>query len=157
MIWTDSSFNQWAEGARVLLRLPEGDKIECAIRLQFSMTNNEVEYKVVLSSLIVAKAARAMSVIIHCNSQVVVMHINKDYKAKGEQMKEYLKMVKIKMSKGFSAKFVQVPREENEQADRLAKATSAEHMDVISQVLSFVQYSPAIDKVEVQMIPLETN
>jgi len=36
----------------------------------------------------------------------------------------------------------------------LAKATSAEYTNVTSQVLSFVQYSPAIDKVEVQVIPI---
>ena len=66
-----------------------------------------------------AKAVGAMLAIIHCGLQVVVGHINGDYEAKGEWMKEYLSMVKIKMSKEFSAKFVQVPREENEQVDRV--------------------------------------
>jgi len=89
------------------------------------------------------------SAVIQCNSQVVVRHINGDYKAKGEWMKEYLSMVKDKMSEGFSAKFIQIPREKNEQVDRLAKTASARYTDVISQVLSFVQYSPTIDKVEV--------
>jgi len=36
----------------------------------------------------------------------------------------------------------------------LAKAALAEYKDVPSQVLSFIQYSPVIDKVEVQVIPL---
>jgi len=36
----------------------------------------------------------------------------------------------------------------------LAKVASVGYTDVPSQVLSFVQYSPAIDKVEVQVIPL---
>ena len=67
---------------------------------------------------------------------------------KGEKMKEYLNMVKRKVSWGLSAKFVQIPRKENEQVDRLAKVASAEYMDVIWHVLSFVQYSPTIDKVE---------
>ena len=91
----------------------------------------------------------AKSAVIHCDSQVVVGHINGDYKAKWEWMKEYLSMVKNKMGEEFSIKFVQIPREENEQANRLAKAASIEYMDVPSQVLSFIQYSPAIDKVEV--------
>ena len=72
-------------------------------------------------------------------------------------MKEYLSMVEDKMSGEFSAKFMQVPREENEQADRLAKVASTEYMDVTNQMLSFIQYSPAIDKVEVHVISLETN
>ena len=52
------------------------------------MTNNEAEYEAVLSSLDLAKAAGAKLVVIHCDSQVVVGHINGDYEAKGERMKE---------------------------------------------------------------------
>ena len=72
-------------------------------------------------------------------------------------MREYLCMVKRKVSEGLSTKFVQIPKEGNEQADCLAKAASVECMDVTNQVLSFVQYSPTIDKVEVQVIPLGTD
>ena len=60
----------------------------------------------------------------------MVKHINGDYKVKEEWMKEYLSMVKSKMGKEFSVKFVQIPREENKQADRLAKAASVEYTDV---------------------------
>ena len=42
-------------------------------------------------------------------------------------------------------KFVQIPREENECADRLAKAASAERMLVPNKVLSFIQTSSLID------------
>ena len=154
MIWTDGSSNQWAGGVGVLLQLQEGDTIECAIHLQFLMINNEAEYEAVLSGLDLAKAVGAESAIIHCDSQVVVGHINGDYEAKGEQMKEYLSMVKSKMGKEFSVKFVEIPRKENEQADRLAKVASTEYTDIPGQVLSFIQYSPAIDKVEVHVIPL---
>ena len=66
-------------------------------------------------------------------------------------------MIKGKVSEGLSAKFVQIPREENKQVDRLAKAASAECMVVTDQVLSFIQYSPAIDKVEIQVIPMGTD
>ena len=52
----------------------------------------------------------------------------------------------------FQAKFVQIPREENEQADRLAKAASIKHMLILSKVLSFVQLLPLIDGVSVQEI-----
>ena len=69
--------------------------------------------------------------------------------AKREKMKEYLNMVKRKVKWGLSAKFVQIPRKKNKQVDCLAKVASIEYMDVICHVLSFVQYSPAIDKVEV--------
>ena len=90
-----------------------------------------------------------MSVVIQYDSQVVIEHINSDYEAKKERMKEYLSMIKGKLNKGLSAKFMQILGEENEQADRLAKTAFAECMVVTNQVLSFVQFSPTIDKVEV--------
>ena len=152
-IWTDGLSNQQLKGARVLLQSSEGDTIECVVCLQFLTTNNKAEYEAVLSGLDLSKAARAELAVIHYDLQVVVGHINRDYEAKGERMKEYLSMVKSKMSEEFLVKFVQIPREENEQVDRLAKAASVECMDIPGQILSFIQYSPTIDKVEVQVIP----
>ena len=52
-------------------------------------------------------------------------------------MKNYLSLVKRWMDQNFTEKFLQILREENEQADRLAKATFAKHMIVGSQILSF--------------------
>lgn len=114
MVWTDGSSNQWAGGVGVLLWSPEGDTIECAICLKFLTIHNEANYEAILSSLNLAKAAGAESTVIHCDSQVVVGHINDKYEAKGEWMKEYLSMVRDKISERFSVKFVQTPREENE-------------------------------------------
>ena len=54
-------------------------------------------------------------------------------------MKVYLSMVKVKVSKKFLARFVQISRKKNEQADCLAKAVSAEHMS------STVWYYPSFN------------
>ena len=48
--------------------------------------------------------------------------------------------------------FVQIPREENEHADRLTKASSVKHMLIPSQVLSFIQISLVIDGISVQEV-----
>ena len=88
-------------------------------------------------------------VVIYSDSQVIVEHISKDYEPKGDLMKEYLSMVKDRISHKFSTKFVKIPRGENEQAGRLAETASVEHMVITSQVLSFVQNSPTIDKIDV--------
>ena len=71
-------------------------------------------------------------------------------------MKRYLDQVKRRVD-DLQAKIVQIPRGENEQADRLAKATSAEHMITHCNVLSFVQLSPLIDSDDVQEIGSESN
>ena len=57
----------------------------------------------------------------------------------------------------LQAKFVQIPREENKQADCLAKATSVKHMIIPNQVLSFVQISPLINDVSMQEIGSENK
>ena len=58
----------------------------------------------------------------------------------------------------LEVKFVQILREENECADRLAKAASAEFMLVPEHVLSFVQVSSLIDnRTNVQGVDPESN
>ena len=52
------------------------------------------------------------------------------------------------------ASFLQVPREENMEADALAKATST---DRLMDELDEVQYMPSIDLPEVQQIEGEEN
>ena len=71
-------------------------------------------------------------------------------------MKRYLDQVKRRVD-DLQAKIIQIPRGENEQADHLAKATSAEHMITHGNVLSFVRLSPLIDSSDVQEIGFESN
>ena len=90
----DGSSNKCAGGIEVVLQSPERDNLECAIRLQFSMTNNKAEYEAILAGLNLAKAVGASSVVLHSDTQVVIGHINGDYEAKGEQMKMYLDLIR---------------------------------------------------------------
>ena len=66
-------------------------------------------------------------------------------------MKKYLDQVKARID-NLEARIVQIPRGENKQADRLAKAALVEHMVIPGNVLSFVQLSPLIDPSNVQEI-----
>ena len=108
----------------MVIKTPEGDKIECMIRLDFPTTNNEAEYEALVAGLDLTKAAGAENMIIHYDSQVITSQINGDYECRNERMKKYLEEVKNRIS-NLEVKFVQIPREENECADRLAKAHSA--------------------------------
>ena len=143
-IHTDGSSNQHLGGAGVVIQTPEGDKIECMIRLDFPTTNNEAEYEALVAGLDLARATGAENMIIHCNSHVITSQVNGDYECRNERMKKYLEKVKSRVS-DLEVKFVQIPREENECADRLAKAAFAEFMNASEQVLSFVQTSSLID------------
>ena len=131
-----------------MLLLPEGDVVECMIRLDFPATNNEAEYEALVAGLDLARSAGATSVVIYCDSQVITNQINGDYECKVERMKLYLDQVKKKVD-DLQAKIIQITRRENEQADCLAKTASAEHMITHGNVLSFVQLSPLINSSEV--------
>ena len=144
----DGSSIRQARGADIVLLSPEGDIVECMTRLNFPTTNNEAEYKALIAGLDLARVAGATSVVIYCESQVITNQINGDYECKGERMKLYLNQVRKRVD-DLQAKIIQIPRGENEQADRLAKVASAEHMVTHGNVLSFVQLSPLIESSEV--------
>ena len=143
-IHTVGSSNRHVGGAGVVIQTSEGDKIECMIRLDFPTTNNEAKYEALVAGLDLAKVADAENMVVHCNSQLITSQINGDYECRNERMKKYLEEVKNQIS-NLEVKFIQIPREENECADHLAKAASAEFMIVSEQVLSFVQISSLID------------
>ena len=97
------------------------------------------------------------NMVVYYDSQVVTSQINGNYECKNERMKKYLKEVKGQIG-SRQIKFVQIPREENECANHLAKGASKEYMLVPDQVLSFDQISSLIDEVtSVQEIGTESN
>ena len=81
-----------------MIQTPQGDKIQCMIRLDFPTTNNEAKYEALVVGLDLTKAAGAENIIVHCNSQVVTSQINGDYKCKNDRMKRYLEKVKSRIS-----------------------------------------------------------
>ena len=155
-IYTDGSSNRQAGGADIMLLLPEGDTIECMVRLDFPATNNESEYEALIAGLDLAKAVRATRVVIYCDSQVITNQINGDYECKGERMKKYIDQVRARVD-DLEAKIIQIPRGENELVDHLARAASAEHMVIPGNVLFFVQLSSLIDPSNVQEICFDSS
>ncbi|XP_065620259.1 uncharacterized protein LOC136063576 [Quercus suber] len=151
-IHTDGSSNRLAGGTEVVIQTPDGDTIECMIRLDFPTTNNEAEYEALLAGLDLAKAAGAEAMVIHCDSQVIVSQISGAYEYRGEKMKKYLEEVRRRID-SLQVTFVQIPREENECADQLAKAAFAVSMTTPDRVLSFIQNSSIINgETEVQEV-----
>ena len=119
--------------------------------------HNEAEYEALVAGLDLVKAAGSENMVIHCDSQVVTCQIDGRYECKNERMKRYLEEVKNQTS-SLQVRFVQIPRAENECADRLAKETSAEFMLVPEQVLSFVQISSLIDdRTDMQEVNSKSN
>ena len=115
-IYTDRSSNRRVGGASMVIQTPKGDKIECIIRLDFPMTNNEVEYEALVVGLDLVKAIGAEDVVVHCDLWVVTSQINGGYECRNERMKRYLEEVKNQID-SLEVRFIQIPRGENDHAN----------------------------------------
>ena len=92
-----------------------------------------------------AKSLGAESVVVQGDSQLIINQVNGMCEAKEDRMKKYLSRVKQLVEKFKEANFIQLPREENMEADALAKAASAEGaMDEYDKV----QYMLSMDLLE---------
>ena len=103
------------------MQSPEGDSLTYKVRLQYQTTNNEVEYEALLKGLKLAKSIEAKSILILGDSQLVMGQVNGMCEAKEERMKKYIEKVLQIVKKFKETNFVQIPREENMEADALAK------------------------------------
>ncbi|XP_075665185.1 uncharacterized protein LOC142634816 [Castanea sativa] len=119
------------------------------IRLEFPITNNEAEYEALVAGLELAIAAGARKAVVYSDSQIVASQVNGSYDCRSERMRRYLGKVKDRAN-DLRFTIAQIPRKENQEADRLAKTASAEPMIVPEQVLSFVQHLLLLDNVQVQ-------
>ena len=135
VIKVDGSSTLYAGGIGIILKSSEGDKLKYAARLQYQTTNNKAEYQALLKGLKLAKSLGAESVIVHGDSQFIINQVNGMCEAKESQMKKYLNKVRLLVKKFKEASFVQLLREENMEANALAKATSGrEPMDEFDKV-----------------------
>ena len=154
VVHVDGSSTLHAGGIRVVLKSPEADKLKHKVRLQYQTTNNEDEYEALLKGLELAKSLGAELMLVQGDSQLVMDQVNRTYEAKEERVKKYLNKVRRLIKKFSEAHFVQVPREENMEADTLAKEASVSEL---TDEFDEIQYMPSIDLLEVQQIGGEEN
>ena len=96
----------------------------------------------------------AKSILILGDSQLIMGQINGTCKAKEERMKKYIEKVLRLVNKFEKTDFIQISREENVEADTLAKEALANEA-----VYEFdeIQYIPSIDIPEVQQVESTGN
>ncbi|KAK0585667.1 hypothetical protein LWI29_032085 [Acer saccharum] len=121
----DGSSNTHGSGAGVVVSTSEGDSVECALRFEFKATNNQAEYEALIAGLRVCTVLGADEVEILSDSQVIVNQVFDEYHVRDENMIAYLKLAKELLGRFKEYRIIQIPSEENEQADTLAKLASA--------------------------------
>jgi ribonuclease HI len=112
--------NPGRAGAGVWITNGKGEKISEVSRFLGYKTNNEAEYWALLLGLREAKRLRGDRIQIFTDSQLVERQIKGVYRVKDSNLRALHRTV-IQDLKTFSSfEIAAVPREENEEADRLA-------------------------------------
>ncbi|XP_064966400.1 uncharacterized protein LOC135675135 [Musa acuminata AAA Group] len=125
--WTlhvDGSANSRGAGAGLVLLAPNERSFERSLRFGFKATNNEAEYEALLAGLRLDLEMQVAAIRVLTDSQLVAEQLNDGYKAWDATMAKYLARVKDLIAKFRYFTLSNVPREENERADALAKLAS---------------------------------
>lgn len=91
------------------------------------LTNNQAEYQALLLALKEATQLKGEALVLHCDSELVVRQIKGEYKVKNEGLKPLFREAILTLSQFKSYSINHIPREKNEEADRLANEAIDEH------------------------------
>jgi ribonuclease HI len=115
-----SKGNPGRAGAGIWITDGEGRKISEVSRYLGHKTNNEAEYWALLLGLKEARRLKGESIQIFTDSELVERQIKGVYRVKDLNLKALHKRVLQNLETFSSFKIRSIPREENEEADRLA-------------------------------------
>ena len=125
-VYIDGAANQRGSGVGLVLIFPEKITIEKSLRLGFSATNNEAEYKALLQGMTMVQKIGGKAVEVFSDSRLVVGQVKGELKAKEVRMQEYLSQVRRLQSDFEFFDLSHVSRSGNTHADSLATlATSS--------------------------------
>ena len=129
-VYVDGASNKKGSGVGLVLVSPEKVVVEKSLRLDFSATNNEVEYEALLEEMAMVRRMGGKSIRIFSDSRLVVGQVRGEFEAKDKRMQGYLSQVKCLQLKFDSFDLLHVPRSGNAHANSLAMlaTSSAQHL-----------------------------
>ena len=89
-VYVDGASNQKGSGIRLVLISPEKVIIEKSLRLDFSATNNEAEYEVLLTGMAMVQRMGGKSVKLFSDSRLIIGQVKREFEEKDERMQGYL-------------------------------------------------------------------
>lgn len=147
-LYVDGSTTSTVLGAGIILITPTGYKFHTALRFKFEASNNEAEYEALLASLRMAVELKAGAIHCYNDSLLVVNHILGEYQARGSRMVAYLRKVQNTLDHFEYYKVEQIPREENDMVDALARLATSRDADELSIIPVKVLGQPSISESE---------
>ncbi|XP_075515416.1 uncharacterized protein LOC142550060 [Primulina tabacum] len=145
-VFVDGASNLSGCGVGVIVVAPSGEKIKLALRIDSRVTNNEAEYEAVLLGLQAAQEVGASRVIIYSDSQLVAQQIKGAYEARDEKMLKYLKLITARAATFTDWSIEQIPREENGEADSLAKLATSMSKVSTREIMCFTRLVLSVDE-----------
>ena len=79
-----------------------------------------------MTGLRMAWALGSKNILLRSDSQLVIRQVKGDFEAKKTRMQKYLKFTNQLVSNFNRAKFVQIPRNQNAEADKVAQSALAD-------------------------------
>ena len=134
-VYVDGVSNQKGSGVGLVLMSPEKVVIEKSLRLDFSATNNEAEYKALLEGMTIVQRMGGKSIKLFSDSRLVVSQVRGEFEAKDERMQGYLNQVKCLQLKFDSFDLLHVPRSGNAHADSLTILATSLAQDLSRVIL----------------------
>ena len=151
-VYVDGASNQKDSRIGLVLISPEKVIIEKSLRLDFSTTNNEAEYKALVVGMAMVQRMGGKSVKLFSDSQLIVGQVRGEFKAKDERMQGYLSQVKCLQSKFNSFDLLHVPRNGNAHVDYLAMLETSSTQDLPQVILVEDLYKPTETRREMAQI-----
>ena len=134
-VYVDGASNQKGLGIGLGLISPEKVIIEKSLRLDFSATNNEIEYETLLEGMAMVQRMEGKSIKLFSDSRLVVDQVRREFEMKDERMQGYLSRIKCMQSKFDSFDLLHVPRSGNAHADSLAMLATSSAQDLPRVIL----------------------
>ena len=135
----DGAANQKGYGVGLVLISLERLIVEKSLRLGFSTTNNEAEYKALLEGMSMVQRMGGKSATMFSNSMLVVSQVKGELEARDERMQGYLTRIRHLQEKFESFDLQHIPRGGNTHADSLATlaTSSAQNLPRVILVKDF--------------------
>jgi ribonuclease HI len=146
-IFCDGSWGTIGAGAAAVLVAPSKVRTCYAIKLDFSCTNNIVEYEALLLGLGKLKAMGITREILKTDPQVISGHVDKSSKAIDPKLEKYLDAVRRLEASFEDFSIKNIPRGENEHADLLAKSV-AQGLPLRPEVFFETIKAPSVELME---------
>ncbi|XP_017221317.1 uncharacterized protein LOC108198046 [Daucus carota subsp. sativus] len=144
----DGAVNSDGAGVGIVLVSPGGCRLLSAIHLGFPATNNDVEYEALINGLSLAIEMKARNLIVYSDSMSVVHQVNGGFLARGWRTNLYMTHTQELMKKFKEVHLKKVPREKNEGADALAKASSRRDTKLLGTIQFCVQEKTSVSEVQ---------